>query len=266
MNKQNTNEDLWEDIPEGSVVEDDQSEEEEEVIADIQIPSSYHQGMNMLEYLLHDKKSIYTSKILAMMLKFKIRADDPIFFVLLSISELELLMVQLPQSLVTFGEEFCDNLEETFQAYFGEDADTQQRFETANQEYLAAVAAGAEEIVANISKRKFYGNAGAIARTVTPAFVSLLLAFGLGVSSTLYFGKQNTRALVSQGKLTVEQLQFLEWAQSREGKQAKLIMDLNGDYIGKSCKKAAQDLGVKFSFGNQVIKDGYCVLLIENPY
>lgn len=254
----------WDEIPVDQEETSD-SGQKPEAIPDIKIPPSYRQGMNMLEYLLHDKNSVYTSKILAMMLEFKIKADDPIFFVLLSISELELLMVQLPQSLVTFGEEFFDNLEETFQAYFGEEADTQQRFETANQEYLAAVASGAEKIVDKISKRKFYGNVGAIARTITPAFLSLSLAFGLGVFGTLFVAKQNTRALVSAGELSVEQLQLLEWAQSKKGKKAKLIMDLNGDYLGNPCKKAAKDLGVKFTFGNRVVKDGFCLVLIENP-
>lgn len=235
--------------------------------APLNIPPAYQDGLNMLEHLLHDKSTVYTSKILTLMLQYKIKADDPIFLLLLCISELELILVNTPLTLTTFGNEMLEQMEGIFQQYFGEDADTQQRFETANAEYIALVAQGTEEIIESVANRQFYGNVSAIARTILPAFGSLLLAMGIGVFGTLHLVKADTRALVGAGKLTPEQYQSLKWAESKEGKLAKQIVDLNSaEYIGKPCQKAAQDLAVRFSYGNQELEKGFCVLLIENPF
>lgn len=255
------NKDAADDIPQADVWQ-----ENSEQIDPLDIPPAYQDGMNMLEHLLHDKSTVYKSKILTILFNYKIKADDPIFLLLLCISELELLLVNTPLTLTTFGNEMLEEMESLFQQYFGEDADTQQRFETANAEYLALVASGAKEVLASVANQRFYGNINAIARTIVPAFGTLVLAFGLGVFGTLHFAKANTRALVSEGKLTPEQLQLLEWAQSKEGHQAKQIIDLNAGYIGKPCKSAAKDLNVKFTYGSQELDSGFCVLLIEKPF
>ena len=231
----------------------------------LNIPASYKDGLNMLEHLLKDKSTIYTSKILTIMLQYKIKADDPIFLLLLCTAELEQLMVNLPLSLISFGEEFLSELESLFKEYFGEDADTQQRFDLANAEYLALVAAGAEKIIDNVSERKFYGNVNAIAKTIGPALGMLVLSFGLGVFGTLHFNKLSTRALVGSGKLTVEQLEALDWAQSNEGKQLRRIGEYNSGYIGKACKEDAQALKVSLNFGNRKATKGFCVLFVDPP-
>lgn len=252
------------DIPEANPQDPWQSREAQ--IDPLNIPSAYKDGLNMLEHLLHDKSTIYTSKILAIIIQYKIKADDPIFLLLLCVSELEQILVNLPLVLTTFGDEMLEEMEGVFQQYFGKDADTQQRFEMANAEYMASVAKGAENIVESVSRQRFYGNVEAIARTIVPAFGALVLTFGLGVFGTLHFAKANTRALVSEGKLTPEQLQSLEWVQSKEGRQARQIAELNDGYIGKPCKQAAKDLDVRFSYGSQELESGFCVLLIEPPF
>lgn len=234
--------------------------------AQLNIPLSYNDGLNMLGHLLSGRSNIYTSEILTIMLQQKIKADDPMFLLLLCIAELELLLVDTPLTLMTFGDEFMELMEGLFQQYFGDDADTQQRFDAANAEYLALVASGADKIVDSVTKKTFYGNFSAISRTIAPAFGIVAMAFGLGVFGTLYVNKLSTRSLVAEGKLSVEQLQALEWAQSKEGKKAKEIMSYNQGYIGKPCKEDAKSLGVKLNFGNKEITKGICVLFVDSPY
>lgn len=229
----------------------------------LNIPSAYKDGMNMLEHLLSGRSNIYTSEILTIMLQHNIKADDPIFLLLLCIAELELVLVDCPLTLAAFGEEFTDAMEELFQQYFGENTDVNQRFKMANAEYLASVAKASEKIVDSVSERQFYGNLSAIARTVAPAFGVVAIAFGLGVFGTLHFNRLSARALVARGELTVEQLQALEWAQSQEGQQARKIMEYNAGYIGKACREDAKNLGITLNFGNRKATKGMCVLFVD---
>lgn len=251
-------------------VPDDVPGDEEEVVIQpsderLEIPSAYRDGLNMLEHLLSGRNNIYTSEILTIMLQHKIKADDPMFLLLLCIAELELLLVDTPLSLVNYGEELLEELEKLFQEYFGENADINQRFEAANAEYLASVARSAQEIVESVTQRQFYGNVSAIARTVAPAFGVVALAFGLGVFSTLYLNRLSMRTLVGEGKLTIDQYEALKWAESSEGKQARQIMDYNAGYIGKTCREDAQSLGVTLNFGNRKATKGMCVLFVDPP-
>lgn len=253
--------DVIEDVP-GGEPEDIRIEPSDERL---EIPSAYRDGLNMLEHLLSGRSTVYTSEILTIMLQHKIKADDPMFLLLLCIAELELLLVDTPLSLVSFGEEFLEEMEKLFQQYFGEDADTQQRFETANAEYLASVARSAEQIVESVTQRQFYGNLSAIARTVAPAFGVVALAFGLGVFGTLHVNRLSVKTLVGEGKLTLEQYEALQWVQSSEGKQARQIMEYNAGYIGKACRQDAQNLGVTLNFGNRKATKGMCVLFVDPP-
>ncbi len=260
------NQDHWvDDVPGGEVKVEPSPEAEAKMASGLEIPSAYQDGLNLLEHCLHDKNTIYTSKILTIMLTYKIKADDPIFLLLLSVSELELILVNTPMAMMAFGEEMIEELENLFQEYFGADTNVNKRLELATAEYNASVASSAQQIIDSISERRFYGNVSAIAKTVVPAFALLGLSFGLGVFGTLHVNKLSTKALIGEGKLTVEQAQLLEWAESKSGKQAKLISELNGNYIGKKCEADAQSLNVKFSFGNRELESGYCVLLIDKP-
>jgi hypothetical protein len=230
------------------------------------IPVDYLPQMSLLDQCLAGKSDVFRSKVINIMLRSRIKANDPIFLLLLSIGELELILVDTPLTIQGYLSQFAEELGDLFAAYFGGDeATAKYRFETSIQESKTAIAEAAQELIKISKEEQFYGSFEAVIKSLAPALGILVLAIGLGAVGTIWVQNLFGRSLIPAGKLTAEQYEILKWAETDEGKLAKNIMDWNQGYVGKTCKEDAIAMGLGLNSNGRKVKSGFCVLFVEPP-
>lgn len=230
------------------------------------IPVDYLSQMSLLDQCLAGKSDVFRSKVINIMLRSRIKANDPIFLLLLSIGELELILVDTPLTIQGYLSQFAEELGDLFAAYFGGDeATAKYRFETSIQESKTAIAEAAQELIKISKEEQFYGSFEAVIKSLAPALGILVLAIGLGAVGTIWVQNLFGRSLIPAGKLTAEQYEILKWAETDEGKLAKNIMDWNQGYVGKTCKEDAIAMNVGLNSNGRKVKSGFCVLFVEPP-
>jgi hypothetical protein len=230
------------------------------------IPVDYLSQMSLLDQCLAGKSDVFKSKVINIMLRSRIKANDPIFLLLLAVGELEFILVDTPLTIQGYLSQFGEELGDLFAAYFGGDeATAKYRFETSIQESKTAIAEAAQELIKISKEEQFYDSFEAIIKSLAPALGILVLAIGFGAVGTIWVQNLFGRSLIPAGKLTAEQYEILKWAETDEGKLAKNIMDWNQGYVGKTCKEDAIAMNVGLNSNGRKVKSGFCVLFVEPP-
>lgn len=231
---------------------------------DDSIPAGYKPGLSLLEQVLEGKSDVFASKVINLMIQCGIEPDDPMFLMLLAMGEMELMLINTPYHMEDVSVQFGEQLGELFQQYFGaSEAEARERFKTALQEEKVEIAAAAKELIVTTKKQQFEGNLSTMAKMFAPALGVVIGCISIGVMGTLQYHKLKVGSLIGTGKLTPEQYEALQWAESEEGKLGRKIMELNKGYVGKTCKADAEAMGIKLQVGKRKVKSGFCTLFID---
>ena len=195
--------------------------------------------------------------------------DDPYFLILLSCRIIQILLQNAPGDLQASCDQSRLEIVKTFDSYIQKLRDSQdeifrQHSQTALDQSIAkvnnAIAKTLEDNNIEIKKGKFTPRVwGGIISSVAAA-IALSVGFVGGWSfDKAVLAKTNTR------QLSPEQEVLLQWAESREGKFAKKIVDWNEDLLGQECQKKVSDLNVTIKMGTAEATSGYCWVWTEPP-
>lgn len=252
---------------------------EEEVSQDVPLPASMvsltdsarlpeglMENLNPLERVLKDKTDLYASKIVQLVMEYKIQPNDPIFVILVAMQELELMMVDVPLQIEQVCTEYESRMNQMLHKYFGAtESEAKERYQSALAGIKQDIAAAAKELIIETRDEQFTGNLLTLGKMAAPALAMLLGAIGLGVLGTLQYHQLKTQTLLGTGKLTPEQYDAMEWGMSREGKQAQEIMKYNAGYVGETCQQDAEAMNLRLQFGERTVTSGFCLLFVEPP-
>ena len=231
-----------------------------------QLPEGLMDDLNPMERVLKDKTDLYASKIVQLVMQYKIQPNDPIFVVLVAMQELELMMVDVPMQIEQVCTEYESRISQMFHKHFGStESEVRERYQSALAGIKQDIAAAAKELIIDTREEQFTGDLLTLGKMAAPTLALLLGAIGLGVLGTLQYHQLKTQTLLGSGKLTPEQYSAMEWALSSEGKQAREIMKYNAGYVGKTCKQDAEAMGLRLQFGERIVTSGFCLLFVEPP-
>lgn len=258
--------DVWEEEPEPIPVPQTASPAANKPPEAEELPEGLMENLDLMDRALEGKTDVFASKVVQLVMKLKISPNDPIFLVLLAMGELELMMVDLPMLIEELYQEHEARLRNLFSKYFGaNDSEVRQRYEVSLAGIKHEIASAVTELIRTTRNEQLKGDLLRLAKLMTPALAIVLGSVGLGVFGTLQYHQLKTDTLLGTGKLTPEQYGDLQWAQSKEGKQARKIMELNTGYVGKTCKADAEAMGLRLNFGERTVTSGFCVLFVEPP-
>ncbi|MDJ0572473.1 MAG: hypothetical protein QNJ53_26000 [Pleurocapsa sp. MO_192.B19] len=187
-----------------------------------------------------------------------IKQDDPYFLILLSCRINQILLENAPNSL----EKSLDNY---FQRVLNFQGD---RLEQHRQVALDISIAKLNNAIAKTledngieSKKGFFKSLVWI-RLVNA--ISTATALSVGFASGWSFDKA-VLAKANTVNLSPTEIGLLEWAQSKEGKFAKDLLDWNEDLLGQECQKKVSSLNVTIEIGSAKATSGYCFVWTEPP-
>ncbi len=192
--------------------------------------------------------------------------DDPYFLILLSCRIVQILLQNAPGDL----EKSCDRsrleIVKTFESQLQKLRDSQDEIfsKVALDQSIAkvntAIAKVLEDNNIETKKGKFTPRVWGSIISSAAAAVALSVGFVGGWSfDKAVLAKTNTVNLSS------EQEVLLKWAQGKEGKFAKKILDWNEDLMGQQCQKKVSSLNVTIKIGLAEATSGYCWVWTEPP-
>lgn len=230
------------------------------------LPEGLMDNLNPMEQALKEKTDAYASKIIQLVMQYKIQPDDPIFVVFVAMQELEMMMVDVPMLIEQVCTEYETRMSNMFHKYFGSsESEVRERYQVSLMGIKHEIAQSVRELIETTRKEQFAGNLLALGKMMLPSMAISIGAIGLGVLGTLQYHQIKIDTLLGSGKLTPQQYSAMEWAMSSEGQQAREIMTYNAGYVGKTCIEDAEAMGLRLNYGSRVATSGICALFIEPP-
>jgi hypothetical protein len=102
--------------------------------------------------------------------------------------------------------------------------------------------------------------------SIVPAAGLVIAILGLGVILGMSIPPWLGGGLSQPQRLTMNQLEALHWAESKEGKFARNLMKWNAGYLDNfECHKDVQSLKVTLTQGNRKASSGFCILWTVPP-
>lgn len=195
--------------------------------------------------------------------------EDPYFLILLSCRIIQILLQNAPGDLEKSVDQSRLEIVKTFDSYIEKLRDSQdeifrQHSQTALDQSIAkvnnAIAKTLEDNNIEIKKGKFTPRVWGGIISSAAAAIALSVGFVGGWSfDKAVLAKTNTV------NLSPEQEVLLKWAESKEGKFSKKILEWNEDLIGQECQKKVSDLNVTIKLGTAEATSGYCWVWTEPP-
>jgi len=227
---------------------------------------------DLLEILLRDKSDAFRARVMEIVALLGVYPSDPLFYVLISTGSLQALLEQSPHELEFMFNSWSDRLIDRFHQ---EDKALQQRMEAyssgAIKLYQKDVAKGVNDLINKTSVKQ--------AQRSLPTLIwaggicAAILTLGL-VSGWLAGSAQTANALTNRldpkgmRRLTLNELNTLNWASSKEGRYAKNLLEWNHSLLanqGAECQQQAKNLGLVLKVGEKQTANGFCPLWVVAP-
>ena len=225
-------------------------------------------GYSLLEEVLKHQPKDIRRKVRWLVEISGIREDDPLFLVLLASRINHVLLENAPSALENSLDACRVGLIEIQQDYLARLEEVQTKYvEESKQVALDIAEAKIKRAIARILADNNLSKKGWISPKVLGMItVSVVVA----ISSSLSFlgGLSYERGLRQKNHLvamSLEQRNLLNWAESKEGKLAKQVMDWNEDLLNRECTKKVRALNVTIQLGTAKATSGYCWLWVEPP-
>lgn len=206
---------------------------------------------NFLNRLLEGKDADFQRRVLAITVEHGLSTNDPLFLVMLATGQLQVLLEDKPNEL--------DNLFKRWSESIYDQLEKAKRTATSGQEI---------EIRKMVDRLIKYSESKERSRlkVMIPALGLLIAAIGFGVLAGLAVPVwlAGGYAPIKPRKLTVAEVEILQWSKSSEGKLARRIMSWNSESLTNlNCTKvdAQRIIAAKEKRG----AGDYCLLRVKAP-
>jgi hypothetical protein len=232
-------------------------EKKQEILEQILSEYSPNQ-VKLLEQVLCEYTPAEQVKMMLWVWKLRVPPNDPLFLILLALGKYQFLLEQAPKELNGVFDDQYERLVRTI----SEILNNSSRGAVKSQQ--AAIAAAANTLLSKAQlKQQFLSNS--IFTSWLPASGMLTAALGIGVLLGLSVPYWLGGGYVKD-KLTVAQVQDLDWAQSYQGKLAKNLVVWNAQSLKDwNCLDDVRKLQVTLKIQGKSAKGGYCVLWVVPP-
>ncbi|HEY9693728.1 MAG TPA: DUF6753 family protein [Oculatellaceae cyanobacterium] len=206
----------------------------------------------LLEQALEGKSKEFRDKVLMLVETAGLTPNDPMFLLLISTGRLEILLSEAPEAMERLFKGWTQSIQHSFDLVEG----------VILQKQELAIAESARRLIKAAEKQtaqRFLGS-------LVPAGLLLLTVLGLGFAMGITIPPYLQGGYVEQVQLTAEQAEALSWAQSKQGKLAKNLMEWNVGYLDNlECLKDAKKLKVVLKLGPRPAVSGFCTIWVIAP-
>lgn len=214
--------------------------------------TTYSNTSSALDRALEGQSDSFKRKVLEIVQKSELSSDDPIFLMLIATGRLEVMLEEAPEALNRLFKNWNTEMTRAFELVDHALIERQK----------LAIANAAGDLIRTAEReeaRRFFGSlmpAGAV-------LLSMLgVGFVMGVTVPPYLGG----GYMPNMKITAEQAETLQWAESKEGKFAQNLMRWNRGYLdNRECEKDVKRLNVKLLLNGRPVKEGFCTIWIIPP-
>ena len=208
---------------------------------------------SLLDKVLEGKDPEFQARVLDIVARFGLKPSDPLFLIMVSVGQLQLLLEQSPKDLDALFNQWSEALYDKLQ--------TAERVAVKGQQ--TAIAAAVKSL---IQKTEWEGRSRLFS-SVIPAAGLLSAAIGVGILLGMSVPVWLGGGYVTQPRrLTLTQAEALRWAESREGQLARSVMKWNaGSLDNLDCLNDVKRLRVTLKVQGREAQSGFCVLWTQPP-
>lgn len=210
-------------------------------------------NVTLLDKVLEGKDPDFQARVLDIVARFGLKPTDPLFLIMVSVGQLQLLLEQSPKDLDALFNQWSEALYDKLQ--------TAERVAVKGQQ--TAIAGAVKSL---IQKTEWEGRSRLFS-SVVPAAGLLSAAIGVGILLGMSVPVWLQGGYVTQPRrLTLAQAEALRWAESREGQLARNIMKWNvGSLDNLDCLNDVKHLNVTLRVQGRLAASGFCVLWTQPP-
>lgn len=210
-------------------------------------------NVTLLDKVLEGKEPDFQARVLDIVARFGLKPTDPLFLIMVSVGQLQLLLEQSPKDLDALFNQWSEALYDKLQ--------TAERAAVKGQQ--TAIAAAVKSL---IQKTEWEGQSRLFS-SVVPAAGLLSAAIGVGVLLGMSVPVWLQGGYVTQPRrLTLEQAEALRWAESQSGQLARNVMKWNaGSLDNLDCLNDVKRLNVTLKVQGREAQSGFCVLWTQPP-
>ncbi len=231
----------------------------------------------LIDYALEGQSDEFKSKVLALAYKAKVPPDNPLFLVLLSTNQLELMLKRAPNEIDSHFNTNVTLLQDTLAGY--EKAAVKSQTSAISQAVSSLVQKSVvvqreirqeqpfEEFDEEEKSSGRGFDLGGLLKSV-PNGLFFLCAVGIGYLLGLTVPTYLQGGYAGTVKLTQKQFEALKWAESKDGQYAKDLMKWNASLLegspgNRDCEQEAKRMGVTLEIQGRKASNGFCVLWTE---
>lgn len=226
------------------------------------------QGYSLLDEVLKHQPESIRRKVRWLVEISGIREDDPLFLVLLSSRINHVLLEDAPSNLENSLDTCRVTLVKVQQEYLNRLQEVQTKYvEESKQVALDIAEAKVKSAIARILAENNLTKKGWMSPKVL-GMITTSIAITISLTIGFIGGWSFDRVIRHKNNLmalSLAQRNLLDWAQSKEGKLAKQILDWNEDILDRECTRKVRSLNVTIRLGTAKATSGYCWVWIEPP-
>ena len=207
------------------------------------------QTKSLLASVLEDKDPVFRAKVLDLVVKHGLSADDPLFLMLIATSSLEVMLSEAPSALKL-------SLDEAKK-------EQGKMAKTALETTSALIAESVRDLIGKTEALQLTRPSKILIPGLSLFAIVFSLGWLTGIASNIAWGQ-----LFSSGQriMSLEESATLAQAKSQNGQFARNLWEWNQSYLESgNCLKDMSQLGVKLSFGTRQAVSGFCALWVVPP-
>lgn len=231
---------------------------------------------DLVDLALAEQSEEFKARVLSVAYKAKVQPNDPLFLILLSTGQLELMLQRTPRAIELSFDRKLFEMAETLSATEKAAVQSQsaaiaqsvtaliQKAGSVQQQVQARHLQDSHNLLDGSATEQLKGSSGfSLGRFWQ--FVPILCAVGLGCLLGITVPVWLQGGYAGTVKLTQQQFEALKWAESKEGRYARDLMRWNSALLEGSpgerdCEKDVKRLGVTLEIPGKKAVSGFCVL------
>lgn len=201
-------------------------------------------------------------------MQYNLDSDDPAFILMAATGRLQALLEEKPKDLNALFEQWRDDVYRQVTDY-REGLKEYER--TALEAQKTAIAQTVQALIRKTAIDQFMRQLSAASTIV--AAVILTVAAGIGGGAGWMYAQWQRSQIeadpAGKRQLTLNEVNTLQWAMSRDGRFAKQMMTWNQALLKRNwqgrfvCEEQAKKLGVVLKIGEQKVESGFCTLWVH---
>lgn len=225
----------------------DQSLEEDSLLEKEMLQESeYSSEKSLLSEFIGDKDPFFRAKVLDKIVRYGLTTNDPIFLPLIGIETLRVILEEAPSALELSLKRAQTQQEEIAQ--------------TAIKKTEGLVAESVKDLIQKTEALQL----SRPSKVLIPGLSLFTVVFSLGWLAGIGSSAAWTHFFSSGQRITtLEEASLLSWAKSKDGQQARQLLEWNKSYLESGhCQNDLTELQVTLSMGTQKAISGFCALWV----